>query len=327
MTRKSTNVRPVTAVTRALRVGFTLVRPWPGVGARWAEALFFTPPRPRSTAAAAGDARREDVEVPGLARVATWVTGTGPRVYLLHGWGGTAAQLRGLAAHLVAEGFSVVSLDAPAHGHSEGRRSSIPEFARALVAVVAHHGPAHAVVAHSLGGAALAFAMRSGLAVGRAVLVAPPADPVSWTRAFAERVRVGAAALARLQERTEDRLRARWSDLHVPGLVAGLHAPALVVHDRGDRDVPWRDGALVACAWPGAALLTTTGLGHNRVLQDAAVGRTIAAFVAGCRAGETPGCPSCGRFTERPGRTCRSCDFEGYLFRRDERRGSAGSPA
>jgi pimeloyl-ACP methyl ester carboxylesterase len=317
---KSTNVRATqAAATRALRLGFTLLRPWPDVAARWAESLFFTPPRPGRPPAGPGEpAARHDVEVPGIGRVATWLSGSGPRVYLLHGWGGTATQLRALLPALVAEGFAVVAMDAPGHGASAGRLSSIPEFARALAAVVAHQGPAHAVVTHSLGGAALALAMRGGLSVGRAVLVGPPADPVAWTRAFADRLSVGDAALARLQQRTEDRLHMRWSDLHVPGLVAGFATPALVVHDRGDREVAWRDGAAVASAWPGARLLTTSGLGHRRILQDPTVVRTVAAFVAGCRAGDTPGCPACGRPLAAAG-TCRACEFDRYLFEREHR--------
>jgi pimeloyl-ACP methyl ester carboxylesterase len=330
MPNKSTNVRPNNIATHALRMGFTLLRPWPGLAARWAEGLFFSPPRGGRRGAGIGEAaERRDVALDGSGAVATWTVGRGPVVYLLHGWGGSAAQLRGLVPPLLAEGFTVVAMDAPGHGASAGTRSSIPEFARALSAVVARYGPAHAVVTHSLGGAALAVAMGGGLAVGRAVLVGPPADPVAWTRMFADRLAVGASALARMQQRTEDRLRIRWSDLHVPTLAARFAVPALVVHDRGDREVPWREGAAVAAAWPGATLLTTTGLGHRRILQDPAVTRTIAAFVAGCRAGESARCASCGRPTERPGKACRACEFERYLFERDERAAApwAGAPA
>jgi pimeloyl-ACP methyl ester carboxylesterase len=321
MTRKSTNVRGKFGWREhVLRLGFRALRPWPEMSARWAEALFFSPPRPPRTARMPASAVRHDVYSRGTGPLAAWRSGQGPLVYLLHGWGGSAAQLRGWVAPLVAEGFSVVAFDAPGHGASGGRRSSIPEFARALQAVVAQHGPAEAVVAHSLGGAALALAMRDGLPVRRAVLVGPPADPVSWTRAFAARLRVGPAALARLQQRTERRLQMRWSDLHVPSLVRSFAVPALVVHDRDDREVPWRDGAHIASCWPEARLVTTTGLGHRRILQDPGVARSIASFVAGCRAGEVPACPECGSPRgPGPGAPCRACAFERYLFNREGR--------
>jgi len=53
----------------------------------------------------------------------------------------------------------------------------------------------------------------------------------------------------------------------------------LVIHDREDRETSWQDGADVAASWPGATLITTTGLGHNRILRDPSVIDAIADFV------------------------------------------------
>ena len=47
--------------------------------------------------------------------------GEGPKVLLLHGWGGQASQLGAFAEPLVGTGFGVVAIDAPAHGRSPGR--------------------------------------------------------------------------------------------------------------------------------------------------------------------------------------------------------------
>jgi len=53
----------------------------------------------------------------------------------------------------------------------------------------------------------------------------------------------------------------------------------LIVHDRGDREIPWRDGAALATAWPGAELKLTDGLGHRRILSDPDVIAAALAFV------------------------------------------------
>jgi pimeloyl-ACP methyl ester carboxylesterase len=64
--------------------------------------------------------------------------------------------------------------------------------------------------------------------------------------------------------------------------VAGkLAARALVIHDRTDHMIPWRQGLRVARAWPKARLLLTHGLGHGRILRDDAVTRAAADFIAG----------------------------------------------
>ena len=67
----------------------------------------------------------------------------------------------------------------------------------------------------------------------------------------------------------------------MPRLAPRLSTPALVIHDRDDRLMPWTHGATVARHWPGARLLTTRGLGHRRILADERVTRVAAEFVAG----------------------------------------------
>jgi hypothetical protein len=63
----------------------------------------------------------------------------------------------------------------------------------------------------------------------------------------------------------------------------------LVIHDRGDREVPLDDAIRIVAAWPGAQLLETTGLGHHRLLRDArVVGRAVDFLVNPDRPGGTP---------------------------------------
>ncbi|PYQ50020.1 MAG: alpha/beta hydrolase [Acidobacteria bacterium] len=333
---KSTNVRqrrrrpPVPLLWRAgLAIGSRVA---PALAGRVAETLFFTPPRPRprpSTDPLPAGARHRLVATPA-GEVAVWSWGRGPAVYLLHGWGGRAQQLGALVAPLVDRGFRVVALDAPGHGASAGRRSSGPEFARSLAAVVERFGPAHAVIAHSLGAAATVFAMREGLAVGRLVFVGPPADPLVWAHRFAAALGLTRAAREELQRQSERRLRARWADLPLLP-VRGLPEPPplLVVHDRDDREVPWQDGAAIAAAWPGARRVDTVGLGHQRILRDPAVVQAVAEFVA-------EAAPTCGHGRPRAADGCEACALEAELFAPDLRRDvtrsegaravSAGSP-
>ena len=115
------------------------------------------------------------------------VWGTGPTVYLVHGWAGQRGQLTPFVAPLVARGYRVVAFDAPSHGESGPgafgpRSSSIVEFANALTRVVAEHGPAQAIVAHSMGATAAAVALCDGLRARRLVMLAPMASPLSYAR-------------------------------------------------------------------------------------------------------------------------------------------------
>ena len=70
----------------------------------------------------------------------------------MHGWGSHAARFANFVAPLRAAGFSVIGIDAPAHGTSPGRFSDLPRFRDSLAEVLRAHEPIHAVIGHSLGG-------------------------------------------------------------------------------------------------------------------------------------------------------------------------------
>ncbi|HEX4953445.1 MAG TPA: alpha/beta fold hydrolase [Thermoanaerobaculia bacterium] len=290
----------------------------PGLAAAAAERLFFTPvgSRRRSRGEAQlAEAERFSVPFAG-GRLAAWRWGRGPAVLLLHGWAGQAAQLTSLVPPLVARGYSVAAFDAPGHGRSGRGLSSLPQFARALSAVAERVGPVSAIVAHSMGAAAAALAHREGLAVERMVFLAPAADPPSWIAQQAGVFGIGPRVVQRLRSRSERRLGFGWHELNVPAMAPQLSAGLLVIHDRGDAEVPFSDGAAVAGAWPGAELVETRGLGHNRILRDPEVMRRTVEFL-----GEpTAVCP-CG--ATAAGR-CRACGFDRELWDREVRRARIG---
>lgn len=254
-----------------------------------AVAIFLTPPRrlprERDRRFLAGGGKLA-VRL-GDARLAAWRFGAqgSPAVLLSHGWGGRGAQFHALATALVAAGFQAIVFDHAAHGFSEGRQSSLVDFARGLGAVAeaveAGGAPLAGVVGHSLGAAAIAPFLRASGRDVRCVLVAPPASLVGYSAWFAKRLGLGEALRGRLQSAVEGRYGVRWEDLELPRAVAGLAAPALVIHDEGDADVPIASGLAVARAWPGARFLRTAGLGHNAILRDAGVARDAIDFLKG----------------------------------------------
>jgi len=273
---------PLWAVRTAFRTVGSVA---PGVAARWAEEIFCRPPQhaPREQDDSFLATGRRFSVGSEVGTLAAWEWGAGPTVLLAHGWGSRAGRFSALAPALVAAGFRVVAHDGPGHGESAGRRASMPEFAMALRSV-AGEGPVAAVVGHSLGAAAAALAIRQGLPADRAVLLAAPADVEVFSHRFAQRLALPPAARLAMQRNLERRFGLRWAEINVAQLAAGMRIPALVVHDTGDTDVPAADGEAIARAWPGAVLLTTTGLGHRGVLWDDEVVRRVVGFVGAARA-------------------------------------------
>jgi pimeloyl-ACP methyl ester carboxylesterase len=273
----------------AIRTAFgTLERMAPGLGARWAERLWLTIPPYRGRPA---ELIRpgESFTVPvGERHVLTRAWGSGPVVYLVHGWGGNSAQLHGFVEPLVAAGHRVVAFDALSHGDSESgalgpRRTSIPEMASALDAAVAAHGPAHAIVAHSLGANATFYALRRGLWAGRLVFLAPMTQPVPYTALFGAALGFGERTRTRMVDRVARRVGVPWSAFDIPShLDDVVAAPLLTVHDPNDRETRYADSVALAKTWPGAELVVAKGLGHRRLLRDAdTIARAVGFVTAG----------------------------------------------
>ena len=263
---------PVRAAFRALE------HTAPEMGARWAERIWFTLPKrtPRATSGAG--------EAFAVGTVAGEIWGSGPTVYLLHGWAGHRGQLGAFVAPLVARGFRVVAFDAPSHGESGPgahgpRSSSIPEFAEALKAVVAAQGPAAAVIAHSMGATATAIALCDGMRADRLAMLAPLASPAMYGRRLARMLGAGERTHRRLAARVERRV-GPMRHMEVPELGRAIAMPpTLVVHDRDDSSVSVTDGAAIAAAWPRARLHVTSGLGHRRLLRHPDVVAEVVDFV------------------------------------------------
>jgi pimeloyl-ACP methyl ester carboxylesterase len=261
----------------------------PRLAGRLARDLWFrVPPAPAATALPAGGEAFSVVSRGTTVR--GHVYGAGPTVYLVHGWGGRSTQFAELVAPLVAAGRRVVLFDAPSHGDSDAgvggpRHTHGVEMGRALDAVFARFGPAEAVVAHSLGTLATYLTLRFGwLGTERLALVAPMVEAGSYFDRFQ-------AALG-FRDRTRRAFDREVEELvgipvgEFDALVQAAHVdpvPTLVVHDLEDRQTPHAGARRLVDGLPDARLVTTTGLGHRRILREPTVIAEVVGFVTGGR--------------------------------------------
>lgn len=266
----------------ALRLAFRTMGPLaPERAARLAERIFTrTPVHPLREGELEFLATGESFRVPhGPRSLAAWQWGEGPAILLMHGWGSRASRFRYFVPPLVAAGFRAVALDGPGHGQTGGKRASLPEFAAALTAVGKAIGPVQGYIGHSMGAAAILFAMRREALPAPAVLLAPPADPALFWRRFVKHLQIPEMVRARMQANLERRLALRWEDLDARVTAGLIEEPLLVIHDEQDEDVPAEDGAAIARAAPHGTLVLTQGLGHRGVMRDPGIVARAVAFL------------------------------------------------
>lgn len=214
-------------------------------------------------------------------QIRTYRWGDGGRpVLLVHGVGGRAANFAELVPGIEALGLTAVAYDAPGHGESSGSTCTILQHRAVMAAMHRRHGDFHAVIGHSFGGTSAYLAVRGGVRTERLVSIASMADFGALPESFCALLGLRPALAAELRRRSEryfapeQDVWRRFSADHRPWEV---DAAVLVVHDEDDREVSVEQGRRLARSYgERAELVVTRGLGHRRILADAAVtGRVL----------------------------------------------------
>ncbi|WP_030245236.1 alpha/beta fold hydrolase [Streptomyces sp. NRRL S-350] len=261
----------------------------PAVAGRIAYELFMHPMRRSRVRPAERDVHRravtERLAVNGK-RVVGYRWGSGERpVLLLHGWRSRASRYAPLVPRLQALGLSAVSFDAPGHGDSGGRTTSVLEVGELALRLQERYGPFEAVIAHSFGVCAAFGALADGLRAGRLAAVAGVSRVGFFPAAFGAGLGLDEAVERALRDRIERELfggdAGGWERYDAARRVAEVDLPVLVVHDEDDDVVPLGQAHRLRKAYGERLdLVVTRGLGHRRIVAEPAVVDQVIGFLS-----------------------------------------------
>ncbi|CAM1343692.1 alpha/beta hydrolase [Tenacibaculum amylolyticum] len=201
------------------------------------------------------------------------------KVLLVHGWCGRSTQLFMIADKLLENGYMVISFDAPAHGNSDGKNASMPDFIDSIQAINRKFGPFDAAVGHSLGGMSLYSAIAEGFEV-KSVVSIGSGDTISGVmQNFIKNLSLQ-PKIAQKLKKYYDKKHQIDIDIYSSSVQAKkVKIPALVIHDSLDGDVP------VSCAYrirqnlEKGSILITKGFGHTKILRDKNLTARIVSFI------------------------------------------------
>jgi len=202
-----------------------------------------------------------------------WGKDERPYVLLVHGWAGRATQFRKFIPTLQEAGFRVIGFDGPAHGKSEGTRTSIMEFEQVLIQMVEKLGVPAGVVTHSFGGAAMLYAAMNGLVIPRLVNIASPSMEDEILKTYLRAINGSWVSAERFKQYVIRQTGKSFDQFTGLYAIQRLSRPIdlLVVQDEDDEEVLMVQAEALVKAYPAARLYKTRGLGHNRVLKDEGV--------------------------------------------------------
>lgn len=202
-----------------------------------------------------------------------------PVVLLVHGFEGHRTQFGALIDALLERGYAAVAIDVPAHGESAGDELTAVKFIAALERVLDHLKPVHAVIGHSMGGAMALHTLATRGGATRAALISAPSALGRELRRFAKSVGLSGRGTRAFIRSVEEHVGRPADDFDVRHIASEVELPVLLIHDQNDRQVPVLESARSAHMLPTAELVITQGLGHNRLLADPKVVKTVMEFV------------------------------------------------
>ena len=241
--------------------------------------------RSEAEQAAAERAARRWIEL-GKHRVAVYAWGAedGPAVLFAHGWNGHGTQVAPMIDALTGAGFRVWAFDGLGHGESTGRTTNVVQLGEligALAGLAGEAGAVRGVIGHSLGGMAVSFALQEyRMERVRVALLASPYSFDQPSGRFMEMTGVGEDVLQEIIRRSEARTGRGWYDVSGETLIRRQTAPALLMHDVDDDQVPIGESERIHREWSGSLFESTRGLGHRRILASPQVAARIAGFLA-----------------------------------------------
>jgi omega-6 fatty acid desaturase (delta-12 desaturase) len=208
----------------------------------------------------------------------------GPTVLLVHGWGSDSSSMIGFVKPLLALGFQVASLDAPAHGESAGNKTTMARFVKSVGAAINSLDNVQIVVGHSLGSIASVAAIAHASpphaqAIKRLVLIAAPESLSTVLERWATDRHLPPAVIGKIYDRlhVQNGVPVSYWDISVLG--AAMEAPVLVVHDEQDPVVPLTEAQRLKRSLKSVRLEQTSGFGHSRILSAAPVKELITRFI------------------------------------------------
>lgn len=257
----------------------------PALAARRAYRLWFSTRRFRETEH--DRRRREQARLEWLehrhGRIAVYAWGDPehPVILCVHGWNGRASQFASMVPALLKAGYQVVAFDAPGHGLSQGKATTFFQFSQVLQSVVRPYGQLSAVISHSFGGMVVAYAFKHlGLQAQKLVMIASPVSTHNLIDMFAQ----SKGFNTRVMQHFDRMLRNEFGDdvyekISVEQNLKNAGLPILLLHDKHDRAVSWRNSERIMEVAATAEAIYTEGHGHRRLLRDRKLIRRIIEFI------------------------------------------------
>lgn len=239
----------------------------PKRAAKLAIDLFSTPRKGRTTPIESEylkTALQGNIQFEGISIKTYHWKGNKETILLAHGWESNSFRWKDLIELLKNQNYNIVALDAPAHGSSSGKFFNAILYSECINLVVKKFN-VHTIIGHSVGGMATVFFQHKYQirSIERLVLLGAPADFLGVFNRYESMMGYN----KRVSEALKSHVLKHFG--HLPEYFSpaefskDIIAKALIIHDKKDRIIPYKDGLKFKQNYVNSKFIATTGFGHG----------------------------------------------------------------
>lgn len=204
------------------------------------------------------------------------------KMLILHGFESSSFKFEHFISRGIKQGYEVLAFDAPAHGLSEGKTITLPEYIEMIRKIVENYGPIDAFICHSFGGIAISHYLETVKhdRNTKVVLIAPATETTTAIDSFFRFLQLNDKVRKEFEALIYERSGVKSSHFSIRRAMKNIRASVLWIHDEDDQITPISDVLKVKEKnFPNIDFMFTKGLGHSRIYRDIEVKKKVFSFL------------------------------------------------
>jgi triacylglycerol esterase/lipase EstA (alpha/beta hydrolase family) len=190
-------------------------------------------------------------------------------IMLIHGWESNSSRWKKMLPYLIQSGSTVIAIDGPGQGLSNGKEFTVPKYAEFIDIVAKKYSPQY-LIGHSMGGqTSLYYQYKyNNPTIQKMVILGAPSDFTIILANFISLLSLNKKVTKSLENKYTKVLDLDLKEFISKQFVSTIEVKGLLAHDIDDTVVLFSEGKKIADAWKDVQFEQTKGLGHKLHYAD-----------------------------------------------------------
>ncbi|MEN3322942.1 alpha/beta hydrolase [Mariniflexile soesokkakense] len=191
-----------------------------------------------------------------------WI-GSKETVLLVHGWESNAFRWKDLIEILQSHNYNIIAIDAPAHGNSGNNIFNVFIYSECIHAIT-NSFKIDIIIGHSVGATASAISLHKyHSSIKKLVSLGAPSNFAGIINNYIQMMGYSKKVSEAMNQYYLKHYGHEPDYFSAKNFLVDIQAKGLIIHDKKDRIISYRDALDISKHYKDSKLIRTTGLGHG----------------------------------------------------------------